>query len=71
MENPIRQRLDAVRQAVLKVHKALIDSERDAYEQTVGRIQSCRAQRCFVEGEFRRGRAASWWVARVLWDNLA
>jgi hypothetical protein len=40
MENPIRQRLDAVRQAVLKVHKALIDSERGTYEQTVGRIQS-------------------------------
>jgi len=40
MEAPIRQRLETLRQAVLKLHKTLIDSERVTYEQTMGRIQS-------------------------------
>ncbi len=40
MENLIWPRLEALRQGVLKLHKALIDSERVTYEQTVGRIQS-------------------------------
>jgi hypothetical protein len=40
MEHLIRQRLEALRKAVLNLHKALIDSERVTYEQTVGRIQS-------------------------------
>ena len=40
METPVRQRLEAVRRALLNLHKALIDSERVTYEQTIGRIQS-------------------------------
>jgi hypothetical protein len=40
METPIRQRLETVRQSVLKLHKALIESERQTYEQALGRIQS-------------------------------
>lgn len=40
MENPVRARFDALRQAVLHLHKALIYSERVTYEQTVGKIQS-------------------------------
>ena len=36
----MRQRLVELRQALLKLHKALLDSERVSYEQTIGRIQS-------------------------------
>lgn len=35
-----RQRLTELRLALLKLHKALIDSERVDYEKTVGKIQS-------------------------------
>ncbi len=35
-----RQRLTDLRLALLKLHKALIDSERVAYEKVVGKIQS-------------------------------
>ena len=35
-----RQRLTDQRLALLKLHKALIDSEREDYEKTVGKIQS-------------------------------
>jgi hypothetical protein len=35
-----RQRMTELRLALLKLHKALIDSERVAYEKTVGQIQS-------------------------------
>src|SRR5689334_21799129 len=40
MEAPIRQRLERIRSALLNLHKALIDSERVTYEQTMGRIKS-------------------------------
>jgi len=36
----VRRRLAELRQALLKLHKALVDSERISYEQTIGRIQS-------------------------------
>ena len=36
----IRQRLSGLRLALLKLHKALVDSERVSYEQTVGTITS-------------------------------
>ena len=36
----IRQHLAELRLALLKLHKALVDSERIGYEQTVGQIQS-------------------------------
>src|SRR5438445_8319882 len=36
----IRQRLSEVRNALLTLHKALVDSERVSYEKTVGQIQS-------------------------------
>src|SRR5882724_2143748 len=36
----IRQRLSEVRNALLDLHKALVDSERVSYEKTVGQIQS-------------------------------
>ncbi|MEO7300694.1 MAG: hypothetical protein ABI042_19185 [Verrucomicrobiota bacterium] len=36
----IRQRLDELRNALLALHKTLIDSERIGYEQTIGAIQS-------------------------------
>ena len=36
----IRQRLTAVREALLKLHKALLESERTSYEQTFGKIAS-------------------------------
>jgi hypothetical protein len=36
----IRQRLSALRNALLVLHKALVDSERVSYEQTIGTIQS-------------------------------
>ena len=35
-----RQRLTKLRHALLKLHKALVDSERVGYEQTIGKIQS-------------------------------
>ena len=40
MTAPIRKRLEEIRQALLTLHKALVDSERITYEQTVGPIQS-------------------------------
>ena len=36
----IRQQLEELRRALLGLHKALVDSERVSYEQTVGSIQS-------------------------------
>ena len=36
----VRQRLTDLRQALLKLHKALLDSERVAYEKIVGQIRS-------------------------------
>ena len=36
----VRQRLSALRNALLVLHKALVDSERISYEQTVGPIRS-------------------------------
>ena len=36
----VRERLQQVRNALLKLHKALVDSERTTYEKTFGRIQS-------------------------------
>ena len=35
-----RQRLTELRHALLKLHKALVDSERVGYEKTMGKIQS-------------------------------
>jgi hypothetical protein len=35
-----RQRLMELRHALLKLHKALLDSERVGYEKTIGKIQS-------------------------------
>jgi hypothetical protein len=35
-----RKRLEKVRRALLALHKALVDSERISYEQTMGPIQS-------------------------------
>ncbi len=35
-----RQRLTELRHALLKLHKALVDSERVGYEKTIGKIQS-------------------------------
>ncbi len=35
-----RQRLTELRHALLKLHKALVDSERVGYEGTIGKIQS-------------------------------
>jgi len=35
-----RQRLTALRHALLKLHKALVDSERVSYEKTIGQIKS-------------------------------
>ena len=40
MRNPLRERLEEVRQGLLTLHKTLVDSERITYEQTVGAIQS-------------------------------
>ena len=34
------QRLAAVREALLNLHKTLVDSERETYEKTIGAIQS-------------------------------
>ena len=36
----LRQRLQQIRNALLKLHKALVDSERVSYEKTVGEIKS-------------------------------
>jgi hypothetical protein len=36
----VRQRLTDLRVALLKLHKALVDSERVGYEKTMGKIQS-------------------------------
>jgi hypothetical protein len=36
----VRQRLTELRHALLKLHKALVDSERVGYEKTIGKIQS-------------------------------
>jgi hypothetical protein len=36
----IQQRLQPLRDALLKLHKALVDSERVSYEKTIGAIQS-------------------------------
>jgi hypothetical protein len=40
MADLARQRLQELREALLKLHKALIEAERVSYEQTVGRIES-------------------------------
>ena len=40
MSDPVRQNLEELREALLRLHKTLIDSERVSYEQTVGRIES-------------------------------
>ena len=40
MSNPNRERLEEARQRLLTLHKALVDSERITYEQTVRAIQS-------------------------------
>ncbi len=40
MSDALRQRLLTLRDAVLKLHKSLVDSERVSYEATVGAIQS-------------------------------
>ena len=40
MTETLRKRLEKVRLALLALHKALVDSERVGYEQTVGAIQS-------------------------------
>src|SRR5260221_11254903 len=36
----VRQRLTELRETLLRLHKALLDSERVGYEQTFGKIQS-------------------------------
>lgn len=38
MNGPIKERLQPVRNAVLHLHKTLVDSERVTYEQTIGTI---------------------------------
>jgi hypothetical protein len=40
MSNMLKTRLEEVRQALLVLHKALVEAERHSYEQTVGAIQS-------------------------------
>ena len=40
MKTTLQQRLQALRDALLALHKALVDSERISYEQTIGAIQS-------------------------------
>lgn len=40
MTDTLRKRLEKVRVALLALHKALVDSERIGYEQTMGPIQS-------------------------------
>src|ERR1044072_91845 len=39
-EEPVLVRLRALRRALLHLHKALLDSERAAYEQAMGRVTS-------------------------------
>jgi hypothetical protein len=38
--DPLRKRLEDARQALLTLHKALVDSERVSYEKTIGGIRS-------------------------------
>jgi len=40
MTTPLQQRLQPLRNALLDLHKALVDSERVSYEQTIGTIPS-------------------------------
>jgi hypothetical protein len=40
MSDSLRTRLEEIRQPLLALHKALVDSERVSYEKTVGAIQS-------------------------------
>ncbi len=40
MKTTLQQRLQELRDALLALHKALVDSERISYEQTMGAIQS-------------------------------
>lgn len=40
MKTAIQQRLQELRDTLLALHKALVDSERVSYEQTIGAIQS-------------------------------
>ncbi len=40
MNTTIQQRLQSLRDALLELHKALVDSERVSYEQTMGTIPS-------------------------------
>jgi hypothetical protein len=40
MTTALQQRLQQVRDAILKLHKALVDSERITYEETIGSIKS-------------------------------
>ncbi len=40
MTDSPRKRLESVRQALLKLHKTLVDSERVGYEKTMGAIKS-------------------------------
>jgi hypothetical protein len=40
MTTPFQQRLQPLRNALLDLHKALVDSERVSYEQTIGTIPS-------------------------------
>lgn len=40
MTEPLRDRLNDIRRALLVLHKALVDSERITYEATIGPIQS-------------------------------
>jgi hypothetical protein len=40
MTDPLRKKLEKVRLALLTLHKALVDSERASYEQTMGTIPS-------------------------------
>lgn len=40
METPIQHRLQQLRNALLKLHKVLVDTERVSYEKTIGSIQS-------------------------------
>jgi hypothetical protein len=40
MTDTLRKRLEKVRHALLTLHKALVDSERNTYEKTMGKISS-------------------------------
>ena len=39
-DKALREYLEALRQSILHLHKTLIDSERTAYEQTFGKVES-------------------------------